>query len=192
MICSSADSPEDSGLACRGGTPSNESPKTDRLCSYRSHPQRTSGFFLQPTTPGALTCLSSHGWHGQNRQRNCGWRNRDLYRAMPRRSSSLSRLFELQPKSRTAAGASISLIPADGIQRETLMAIGDSQRDSETIEDMKALALVGDKFPANLAKAILICRESDAGLRRLLFRARPRSAQRLCSGDARGLQGRKF
>lgn len=70
-----------------------------------------------------------------------------------------SRSFELQLKSRDAARQLLAAIPADDTQQQTLITLGDSQCPSETVQEMKALAMVSDKFPANLAKAVLICRE---------------------------------
>jgi hypothetical protein len=70
-----------------------------------------------------------------------------------------TRSFELQPGNRSAAVTLLKLIPQDGAQHTTLMTLGDSLCDSESVAEMKLLGRVGDRLPHDFSKAILLAPE---------------------------------
>jgi len=70
-----------------------------------------------------------------------------------------ARSFELQPGNKSAASTLLKLIPQDDEQHLTLMTLGDSLCDSESVADMKSLGRVGDRLPHYLSKAILLAPE---------------------------------
>jgi hypothetical protein len=67
-----------------------------------------------------------------------------------------ARSFELQPGNRSAAIALLELVPQNDVQHVTLMTLGDSLCDSESVADMKSLGRVGDRLPHDLAQAVML------------------------------------
>ena len=67
-----------------------------------------------------------------------------------------ARSFELQPGSRDAAVSLLNRLPQDDAQHATLMTLGDSLCDKESVVEMKSLSRLGERLPRDLAKAVLL------------------------------------
>lgn len=67
-----------------------------------------------------------------------------------------ARSFELQPGSRDAAVSLLNLLPQNDAQHTTLMTLGDSLCDGESVAEMKSLSRLGERLPRDLAKAVLL------------------------------------
>jgi hypothetical protein len=70
-----------------------------------------------------------------------------------------SRLFELNPNSRSNAIKLLDLIPKDDAQHLVWMTFGDSFCQAESLEEMNALDKFGSRLPHDLARAVLIVPE---------------------------------
>ncbi len=67
-----------------------------------------------------------------------------------------ARSFELQPGDKDAAVLLLNLLPKDDAQHTTLMTMGDSLCDAESVHEMKSLGALGDRLPRDLARAVLL------------------------------------
>jgi hemerythrin len=66
-----------------------------------------------------------------------------------------ARSFELQPSDRTTALLFLNLLPQDDAQHATLIALGDSLCDEESVAEMKSLSRLGERLARDFAKAAL-------------------------------------
>lgn len=66
------------------------------------------------------------------------------------------RSFQLQPRSKESAIHLLELIPAGDEQQKTVMTLGDSLCEEESLADMKALAQVNEGLAREVARAVLL------------------------------------
>jgi len=71
----------------------------------------------------------------------------------------VSRLFELNPSSRSNATKLLDLIPKDDAQHLVWMTFGDSFCQAESFNEMNTLDRLGSRLPHDLARAVLIVPE---------------------------------
>ena len=67
-----------------------------------------------------------------------------------------ARSFELQPSDRKNAVLLLNLLPQDDAQHATVMTLGDSLCDGESVAEMKSLSQLGERLGRNFAKAVLL------------------------------------
>jgi len=67
-----------------------------------------------------------------------------------------ARSLEFHRMERRAAVQLLNLIPKDDGQQNTLMTLGDSLCNSETVSDMKSLGRLAEGLPHGLARAVLL------------------------------------
>lgn len=67
-----------------------------------------------------------------------------------------ARSFELQPGNKNAALRLLKLLPQDGAQHTTLMTLGDSLCDGESVAEMILMSRLGERLPRDLAEAVLL------------------------------------
>lgn len=67
-----------------------------------------------------------------------------------------ARSFELRPRDTSAAALLLNLLPQDDAQHVTLMTLGDSLCDGETVAEISSLARIRDGLAHDFAKAVLL------------------------------------
>jgi hypothetical protein len=67
--------------------------------------------------------------------------------------------FEFYPQKHDMALLLLNLIPKDDEERHVVMTLGDHLCDFETPHEMKSLNQIGNHFPRDLARAVLIAPE---------------------------------
>jgi hypothetical protein len=67
-----------------------------------------------------------------------------------------ARSLELQPNDKSAAVRLLNLLPQDDTQHVTLMTLGDSLCDEESVAEMTSLSRIGERLSRDFAKAILL------------------------------------
>ena len=67
--------------------------------------------------------------------------------------------FEFYPQKHDVALLLLNLIPKDDNERQAIMTLGDHLCDFETPHEMKSLNQIGNHFPRDLARAVLIAPE---------------------------------
>jgi hypothetical protein len=67
-----------------------------------------------------------------------------------------ARSFELRPMDKGAAVRLLNLLPQDDTQHTTLMTLGDSLCDKESVAEMKSLSRIGERLGRDFAKAVLL------------------------------------
>jgi hypothetical protein len=64
------------------------------------------------------------------------------------------RLFQLQPRSESAADDLLRLVPSNGSQQNVVMTLGDSLCSDESFAEMGVLARIRDNLPLQLSRAV--------------------------------------
>lgn len=67
-----------------------------------------------------------------------------------------ARSFELRPRDRSAAVRLLNLLPQDDAQHTTLMTLGDSLCDQESVAEMKSLSRLEEHLGRDFARAVLL------------------------------------